>query len=1075
MKSLLIALVLVCTCFGAVQANGQERAAILPQLGHSQPTTSAVALFPQLGHSNFINAIALSPDGRLLASGGVDNTIEIWDLAANRELRVIGGYKAPVDSLAFSPDGLVLAAGSDDGSMRLWEVSTGTDLSGIGPQDVASNSVAFSANGAVLAVGRSDGSVAVMRLRRQDALKLQGQQGAIHAVAVAPDGSLVASAGEDGTVSLWDTSSGKLVRTLKAHSSKALCVSFSPDGRLIASAGDDGQVKLWDAASGQAMRSLALGGKTPLLGPSIHALAFSPDGRRVASGAADATVTIWDIASGEKRLTLSVAGNRGFMNAIAFSNDGKLIFAGGDDDRVDVWDATTGHAVRVLDGQSRPAPAVAYSSDGSAIATGYESGKIDIWNAATSERLRRLDGSSSINSVAFSPSGKILAAADTDGDVVLWDLATGHEIRRLSGQPTPVYSLAFSPDGSVLASGGFDYSVRLWDVSSGKQLQRLKHDGPVDSVAFSPDGAMLVSGGWDQTVRIWDVATGRQLRVLGKQAQLTLAGPQVALSRDGKLLAVGTLDGAIEVFDPHSGSKTKTFRGEGPFVVGLAFSPDGRVLAAGFLDNTIELWDTRTGKLLRTLTGHSGFIGAVAFSPDGRVLASSSADGTTRQWDAASGRPLVERAGFNDGSWVAVTPEGFFDSSSAKAEGNLNVRIGQRVFGISSFRDTFYRPDLVRRSLAGEDISRFGDIANVKLSPVVELVNTPASTADPNLEITVKLSEGGGGIGSVRVFKQGTVILQDDSQGQLTRRYTIPLSSGDNAVRVAAANADGSMWSMVDGTVTSTLPAANDNAPRGTLHAIVIGINTYPVSLADNLRLAVPDANLFAGTLAAKAAPLFKSLDIQRLTTPQQTDRASIENAIRAMQKTVGPDDAFVFYVASHGVVDGDEYYLLTSNVGALTHKELQEGALSRRELTDLLANIATTHKIVFIDTCDSRGLTGEGLQAVSLAGMDPKTAATIIGRQVGMTMLMAADTDQEALAGYPPTAPANDQHGLFTFALNQGLEGEAADPASGLVASDKLADYVNKTVPAIAKSLNRAQQPTDVPAGQPFPITSVK
>ena len=389
---------------------------------------------------------------------------------------------------------------------------------------------------------------------------------------------------------------------------------------------------------------------------------------------------------------------------------------------------------------------------------------------------------------------------------------------------------------------------------------------------------------------------------------------------------------------------------------------------------------------------------------------------------------------------------------------------------ISSFRDTFYRPDLVRRSLAGEDISKYGDIAQVKLSPEIELVGLPVTTTGATLTVAARLTDGGGGIGSVRVFEQGTVILQDDTQSGLARSYTVPLASGDNKLRLAASNAAGDMWSTVDGQVTSTLPA-NDNGaqPKGVLHAIVVGINDFPASLGANLTLAVPDADLFADTLQAKAATLFKGLDIERLVTSDTTDREHVIDAIKAMQKRVGPDDAFVFYVASHGVVANGEYYLVTSNVGTVTAEALSNDAISRHELTDLLANIPTTRKAVFIDTCDAGGLDGSGQQAISLSGMDPKTAATIISRQVGLTMLLAAETNQQALAGYR-------NHGLFTYALNEGLQGKAANPTTGLVTSDRLATYVDGRVPAIAHSLSppQTQQPTDSQAGQPFAVAKV-
>ncbi len=184
------------------------------------------------------------------------------------------------------------------------------------------------------------------------------------------------------------------------------------------------------------------------------------------------------------------------------------------------------------------------------------------------------------------------------------------------------------------------------------------------------------------------------------------------------------------------------------------------------------------------------------------------------------------------------------------------------------------------------------------------------------------------------------------------------------------------------------------------------------------------------------------------------------------MQGSVGPNDAFVFFIASHGMVRGGEYYVLTSNTAGFEADVLKDQALSRREITDLLANIHTTHKAAFIDTCQAGALGGGG-EEFATRGMDPKTAATIISRQVGLTMLMAASQSQEAHAGY-------QDHGLFTWVLTKGLSGQAADPQTGLVTSQTLGPYVDAQVPQLAQSLGLPPQtPADNQAGQPFPIAA--
>jgi hypothetical protein len=492
------------------------------------------------------------------------------------------------------------------------------------------------------------------------------------------------------------------------------------------------------------------------------------------------------------------------------------------------------------------------------------------------------------------------------------------------------------------------------------------------------------------------------------------------------------------------------------------------VLASSSWDYTVKLWDTGSGHELRTLKGHTSWVQSVAFSPDGKALASAGWDGTTRVWDAASGKERValiaSTASSTDGSFLEVTPEGYFDDSSAAAEDYLNVRIGDRVFGISSFRENFYRPDLVKLSLAGGSLARFGGIDSVKLSPVVELIDLPSTTGAATLGMKLRLTDGGGGFGPVRVFRDGTAILQDGGQSG-ERGYTVPLFSGRNELRVTASNAEGTMWSEATASLTSTAPIKTE--AHGTLHALIVGIQDFPKRQDNNLTYPVADAQLMVDTLRTKAAPLFDKIDIEVLTTAAETDKDHVVAALKAMQAAVGPDDEFVFYVASHGIVANGEYFVATSNVTAADAKSLADEAISSKTLSDLLANIPATRKLVIIDTCDA-GAAGQTLAATR--GLRAQDAVTILGRTFGLTVLAATTSNEEAIEG------GYQGHGLFTFVVADGLAGKAADGTTGIVSSFLLADYVGAQVPLLAQTvLHRTQQPTPVESGQTFPVTKVR
>jgi hypothetical protein len=248
------------------------------------------------------------------------------------------------------------------------------------------------------------------------------------------------------------------------------------------------------------------------------------------------------------------------------------------------------------------------------------------------------------------------------------------------------------------------------------------------------------------------------------------------------------------------------------------------------------------------------------------------------------------------------------------------------------------------------------------------------------------------------------------------------------------------------------------------LHAVVVGIQEFSNTKL-NLTYPVEDARLFAKTLAKYSPPLFQKVDIQLLVTPAQTTRSALIQSIKDMQAVVGPDDLFVFYVASHGTTDDGEYFLITSNVGSVSTEHLKTDAVSKEELTALVANIPATKKLMVIDTCNAEALGN----ALLTRGLDEPTALKILSRAVGTTVLAASTSTQEALEGY-------QGHGLFSYVVAEGLAGKGDVDKDGFVSTFGLAHYVDIQVPDLAqREFNHAQFPVTEISGQQFPLTKVR
>jgi len=492
--------------------------------------------------------------------------------------------------------------------------------------------LSFSSDGRHAAVGLGDGSASLWKMPSER----QSEYTNASAVAVSPNGAILAAAHEDGVVRLWDTSSRTLRASFRGHSGTVFGIVFSPDGRMVCTTSADGTARLWPVDSSAA--PLILSGHRS----DVRMAVFSPDGRMLATASLDQTARLWDVATG--REIAALRGHSWQVLAVDFSPDGTILATAGSDGFIKFWDVKSYRKIAEVSGEGVSITSLRFSGDGKLVAAGAASGAIlliDVPSYVIRETLAA--HSDMVSALAFSPDGRTLYSGSFDRTLRSWNVANDSGPMILEGHRDWIWDLKFSPDSTQLASAGKDAIVTIWNTRGGTPARILPHREWVNGIAFSPDGRLLASASDDRLIRIWEVSSGTLIATLAGHPSITEC---VVFSPDGRTLASGGKDGEIILWDVHSHMQRSTLRSPyGNLVWDLAFSPDGNSLAAaegGFRalsrlgGHIATIWNPRSGALLATLDGHTSDVRALAFSPDGKTLVTGSFDGTVKFWDFAT-------------------------------------------------------------------------------------------------------------------------------------------------------------------------------------------------------------------------------------------------------------------------------------------------------------------------------------------------------------------------------------------------------------------------------------------------------
>jgi WD40 repeat protein len=602
-------------------------------------------------HRGNFSCMALSPDGKHLATGGIDGTVRVWDVETGKLARALIGHQYYVYGLCWSPDGNTLAsAGSFDATIRLWDTRSGHPLRVIKGLPSYVVQVTWSPDGkSLLAAGGESGIVTRWDAATSKEMGKVELGRPVLSISWNPDGRSAAIVAQTLAVQILDIESNKLVRSVGDIKTGFLSCAWSPDGKTLA-AGAPTSTLLFDA-EGSLIRTLAIQGA---------AVTWSPDSKHVATASPAGTRnTVWEVATGTPTKTIP-----GTSYLLAYLPDGQNLI-GGDFTSFNVFDIAAGKATRNFE-IAGTMPPLWWS--GKPLVSGVGTERLSLWDPNTGKLLRTLEGRhGAVAAVAWSSDGKTLATASHDKTVNLWEYATGKLLQTFSTHKAAVLAVAFSSDGKTIASAGADKLVLIWDSTTGELKHTLKgHTAEVTALAWAPgQSGSIASGSNDKTVRTWNSKTGaagKEFTETGESAILALTW-----SPDAKILASGHYDHRVRLWQVSSGNLIYALEeaGSPPQVTSLAWSPSD-LLASGRGNHTLQIWNAKTGAKVIGFPAMAP-VQRVAWVPGGAVVVCCDSDRTTRFFDIGSGQ-LRGVLLAEDGQIITVGAEGHYRADKPDAE-----------------------------------------------------------------------------------------------------------------------------------------------------------------------------------------------------------------------------------------------------------------------------------------------------------------------------------------------------------------------------------------------------------------------
>jgi len=721
-----------------------------------------------------------------------------------------------------------------------------------------------------------------------------------------------------------------------------------------------------------------------------------------------------------------LSGHTALLYAVAFTPDSKRVVTGSDDHTLRLWRVQDGAPIATLKGHTDRVRALAVSPQNGTIVSGSWDHSIRLWDGQTGQFIKTLaNQDTQVAKLSFSPDGRYLLSGVGDGpnnDCHVWSFPAGKELINYQGHDNTVLATAISPDGQWAATGGgSNHEIHIWSLPDGKLQKHLRGVGASNwAVGFSSDGQTLA---WGKSIQLeWQVNDYGPL-----EYRLTLPtsdrpfGSPKKISPDENFRRAQTqwndwnlrsppdqnavleirhqesIKAQIERY-PHDGYEHRTY----------TFTPDGQHIISGGGNGYLSIYK-RNGEKLGDYTGHTGDIWAVAVSPDGGLLASASDDQTVRLWNLQSRDNLLTLFHGSDGEWVAWTPSGYY-IASPDGDQMIGWQINHGAdkaadyVKVAQMRHTLYRPNIVA-NVVRQRIDIQTKVSEITKLPDFKILSPEYGSTITQQQIELKLSLSA--VKTIEIYVNDRLVIPRGENALAPNHYKktliVRLEPGKNHLRIVAKNSIGETEKNWEVYFEGEAP---EN--QGDLYLVAIGVSDYQDDRLD-LNYAAADAHAVHDIFVAQQGKKYKKVNSVLLAAPTSS---KIKETLDLFDKA-GEDDTVILFLAGHGVNEDGEYYFLPYDAHKRQNRWQKSSVVKWQTLQDKLEK-TRGRRILLVDTCHSGNAFNSRLV---------KDAA-----DANIVVISATDRDSKADERHEL------KHGIFTYALLEGLNGKA-----DLISQDKL------------------------------------